>query len=77
MEKDNSKALFTIYSYSDKEFDAGADINVSTSQEYATLITALAQLVIESETFAEMWHMVNSSIYKLKDDINNENKVFN
>lgn len=76
-EKKENKELFTIYSYSDEEFDAGVRINISSSSDLATLTTALAQLVIESDTFAEIWHMVNVSVYKLREDFNNENKVYN
>ena len=78
MENDKkAKAIFTVYSYSDEEFDVGVDINVKNSQEYATLTTALAQLVLESDTFAEIWHMVNSSIIKLREDMNKEHKFYN
>lgn len=76
-EKKESKELFAVYSYSDEEFDAGVRINVSSSSDLATLTTAFAQLVIESDTFAEIWHMVNASVYKLREDYNNENKVYN
>lgn len=76
-EKRESKSLFTVYSYSDEEFDAGVDISISSSTELATLTTALAQLVLESDMFAEIWNMVNASVDKLRDEINNKNKIFN
>lgn len=76
-EKRESKSLFAVYSYSDEEFDAGVDISISSSTELATLTTALAQLVLESDMFAEIWNMVNASVDKLREEINNKNKVFN
>lgn len=80
MEKETktAKPLFTIYSYSEDEYDAGVEININTSHEIATLTTAIAELILKSDTFAEIWQMACSSVDKLRAEISKEkNKVFN
>lgn len=75
-EKTN-KALLTIYSYSDDEYDAGVDMDISSTHNIATLTTAIAELVLKSDTFAEIWHMANIAIEKLNAEIKKEDKIFN
>ena len=80
MEKETktAKPLFTIYSYSEDEYDAGVEINIDTSHEVATLTTAIAELILESDTFAEIWQMASIAADKLRAEVKNEkDKVFN
>lgn len=74
MEKETktAKPLFTIYSYSDEEYDAGVEINIHSTHEMATLTTAIAELILESDTFAEIWQMACASVDKLRTDIKKE-----
>lgn len=80
MEKETKtvRSLFTIYSYSEEEYDAGVEINIDTSHDVATLTTAIAELILESDTFAEIWQMASMAADKLRAEVKNgKDKVFN
>lgn len=79
MEKDNEaiKQLFAVYSLSDDEYDAYANLTVHTEHEFATLATALVQLVMESEEFAKVWYAAAINLEKIKGLFKEEQKPIN
>ena len=79
MEKKTKKAtkLFAIYTFSDDEYDVGVDIDINTPHEAATLVTALSEMVFKSDTFAEIWNMVNVAVSKLNEDMKDKNRLIN
>lgn len=76
-EKKEATKLFAIYTFSDEEYDVGVDMDINSPHEMATIITALSEMVIKSDTFAEIWNMVNISVSKLNEHLKNSDKVFN
>ena len=76
-ETKEARALFTIISHSDEEYDASVHINVNSSRDLATLTTALAELVLESDTFAEIWQMASASVDRLRAEIKENDKIYN
>jgi len=79
MEKDNEavKQLFAVYSLSDDKYDAYANLTVSSEHEFATLATALVQLVMESEDFAKVWYAAATNLEKIKGLFKEEQKPIN
>ena len=79
MEKDDElvKQLFAVYSLSDEEYDAYANLTIHSEHEFATLATALVQLVLENEEFAKIWYAATVNLNKLKSEFKEEHKTIN